>query len=204
MSAFGVHVDLRGTRAVCGVLFSTLMVGTAFGQQPSRELGSLINEYRSESRTCQGRQMDAAGPLAPDEILSNVRFNSSSQLRDALRELGYLPAQVQAIRLTGAPSDGDNWRVVLARPVLSPDLGDWSEAGRKILRLTNEARVEHRTCGGQAFDAAPPLAWAPELAAASHCANVMNRKFVDMGAAYAVDDESDRTIYWTQVFGTPR
>jgi uncharacterized protein YkwD len=23
-----------------------------------------------------------------------------------------------------------------------------------------------------------------------------------MGAAYALDDRSDRTIYWTQVFGT--
>jgi uncharacterized protein YkwD len=32
----------------------------------------------------------------------------------------------------------------------------------------------------------------------------MNPHFTEMGAAYAVNPESDSLIYWTQVFGTPR
>jgi uncharacterized protein YkwD len=42
------------------------------------------------------------------------------------------------------------------------------------------------------------------LASPGHCANIMNRNFTEMGAAYAVNPQSDTTIYWTQVFGTPR
>ena len=32
----------------------------------------------------------------------------------------------------------------------------------------------------------------------------MNAGFSQMGAAYAVNADSDTGIYWTQVFGTPR
>lgn len=37
-----------------------------------------------------------------------------------------------------------------------------------------------------------------------HCANLMSPRFRETGVAYAVDPDSDRTIYWTQTFGTPR
>lgn len=42
------------------------------------------------------------------------------------------------------------------------------------------------------------------LSSPGHCANIMNRNFTEMGAAYAVNRKSDTVIYWTQVFGTPR
>ncbi len=42
------------------------------------------------------------------------------------------------------------------------------------------------------------------LASPEHCANIMNPDFAEMAAAYAVNKNSDATIYWTQVFGTPR
>nr|WP_245729790.1 CAP domain-containing protein [Pseudomonas benzenivorans] len=42
------------------------------------------------------------------------------------------------------------------------------------------------------------------LASPTHCPNIMNLHFTEMGAAYAVNPESDSGIYWTQVFGTPR
>ncbi|WP_027897065.1 CAP domain-containing protein [Zestomonas thermotolerans] len=41
------------------------------------------------------------------------------------------------------------------------------------------------------------------LASPSHCANLMNPQFADLGAAYAVDPKSDAGIYWTVVFGAP-
>ena len=37
-----------------------------------------------------------------------------------------------------------------------------------------------------------------------HCANLMSDKFIEMGAAYAVNPNSQMGIYWAQVFGAPR
>ncbi|MBT8767062.1 CAP domain-containing protein [Pseudomonas boanensis] len=41
------------------------------------------------------------------------------------------------------------------------------------------------------------------LASPGHCANLMNPKFLELGAAYAVDPKSDAGIYWTALFGAP-
>jgi uncharacterized protein YkwD len=260
--------------------------------QPAEELAKLINAYRTAPQTCEGKPMAPAGPLAPAAPLSRVSATSGDQLQQALREAGYLPAQVQAISVSGPASarvafsyiadrycsalldpryseigvrrDANRWHVVLAQPLLSPDLGEWPQAGRRVLELVNEARAQPRTCGDQALPAAPPVSWNERLAAAalahsrdmasrnyfshtgpdgsrvgdrasregygwrrigeniaagqgsaekvvagwlsspSHCANLMNRHYTEMGAAYALDKTSDTSIYWTQVFGTPR
>lgn len=37
----------------------------------------------------------------------------------------------------------------------------------------------------------------------SHCANLMNPRFTELGAAYAVDPQSDAGIYWSALFGAP-
>lgn len=37
----------------------------------------------------------------------------------------------------------------------------------------------------------------------AHCANLMNARFQELGAAYAIDPQSDAGIYWTALFGTP-
>jgi uncharacterized protein YkwD len=43
------------------------------------------------------------------------------------------------------------------------------------------------------------------LASPGHCANIMNPGFTEMGAAYAINGaRATGTVYWTQVFGTPR
>ncbi|WAG77453.1 CAP domain-containing protein [Metapseudomonas furukawaii] len=41
------------------------------------------------------------------------------------------------------------------------------------------------------------------LASPGHCANLMNPRFSELGAAYAVDPKSDAGIYWTAMFGAP-
>ena len=41
------------------------------------------------------------------------------------------------------------------------------------------------------------------LSSPGHCANIMEARFTQMGAAYAVNGER-RMVYWTQAFGVPR
>jgi uncharacterized protein YkwD len=272
-------------------LAMALAAGSAIAQ-PSQALVNLINVYRSEERPCEGTRSGAAGPLAANAALSHAQISADTDMQAALKQQGYQPARVLTINLTGPTNasaamrlieqrycrplldpafadvgvsrDGKTWRIVLARPVLSPNLPGWQEAGREILRLTNQARAESRICGEKSFAAAPPLAWSPALAGASlvhsrdmaqqnyfrhraadggrvservdrkgyawrrvgeniaagqgsaqqavsawlssppHCANLMKPSYTEMGAAYAVDASSDSTIYWTQVFATPR
>lgn len=168
----------------------------------------------------------------------------------------------------GSYHEGATWTVVLARPappLPSATYPDWREAGRTILDEVNAARASARSCGKQAFPAAPPLSWNPALGDAAlahsrdmamgryfshrgkdgsqaadralragytwrrvgeniafgqrspreavegwldspgHCANIMNRDYTEMGAAYGVTPERQAgVIYWTQVFGAPR
>ncbi len=50
----------------------------------------------------------------------------------------------------------------------------------------------------------PEAAVAGWLKSPPHCANLMNRTFTEMGAAYAVNAKSAMGVYWTQEFGVPR
>lgn len=274
----------RRTLVFCAAV---LAAGTALAQQQS-ELVSLINAYRGTPQHCEGKRRAAAGPLAPDRRLVGLEPG----LQDALKARGYPAATVYSVTLSGPDTaavamdlmkqrycdplldrrysdvgvsrEGRHWRIVLARPLLSPDLGEWRQAGEQVLRLTNAARGQPRTCGTRRFDAAPPLRWAKELGAAAlvhsqdmarsnyfahrapdgsqadarasrqgykwrrvgeniaagqgspeqviaawltsppHCENIMKPEFAEMGTAYAVNENSESTIYWTQVFGTRR
>lgn len=289
--AFGSIKASRQVLLAMLMMVAFMTAGSSFAQS-APELINLINDYRNEERRCDKIRMHAVGPLAPHAGLSKVPIGADSDFQGALKAQGYMPARVQAISVSGpvdvrsvmtlvkkhycralldpeyadigVSREGIIWRIVLARPVLSPDLADWQDAGREILRLTNRARAESRSCGRKQFDAAQALSWAPELAGASlvhsrdmarknyfrhrakdgsraadrverkgylwhgvgeniaagqgsakqvvsawlssppHCANLMNPNFTEMGAAYSVDADSDSTIYWTQVFATPR
>ena len=50
----------------------------------------------------------------------------------------------------------------------------------------------------------PEAAVAGWLKSPPHCANLMNRTFTEMGAAYAVNAQSELGVYWAQEFGTQR
>jgi uncharacterized protein YkwD len=260
--------------------------------QPPEQLVALINAYRSGSQSCAGRTFEPVGPLAPDAALASLPLAPGADLQTLLKRAGYSAERAQAIALSGprgavaamqllrtkyceplmnahfahigVAREGASWRIVLAQPLFSADLGDSRAAGRQILDLTNAARAEPRVCGERHFAAAPPLAWDARLAAAAaahsasmakgnyfahtgksgervgaraeragyawqaigeniatgqgaparamdgwlasptHCANIMNRDFTQMGAAYAVNPQADTAIYWTQVLGAPR
>lgn len=62
-------------------------------------------------------------------------------------------------------------------------------------------QVGENIAAGQGSAQQAVSAW---LSSPPHCANLMNPNHAQMGAAYAVDADSDSTIYWTQVFATPR
>jgi uncharacterized protein YkwD len=160
------------------------------------KLIELINEYRSSPQTCEGRQTAAVGPLAPQAVLArSASVSDIGSLQEALKRAGYTPAQLQSIMLSGPGSardafallterycsvlssaqfadigisrEGDTWRIVLARPLLSSGLGDWREAGKAVLEFTNAARARDTICGERHFGPATPLEWNEELASAA-------------------------------------
>ncbi|MNP25250.1 Cysteine-rich secretory protein family protein [compost metagenome] len=81
----------------------------------------------------------------------------------------------------GVSQEGRDWRIVLARPLLSGRLGDWQAEGQKVLQEINTARQQPRQCGGQPFAAAPALSWNETLAgvAATHTRAMANKNFFD-------------------------
>ena len=50
----------------------------------------------------------------------------------------------------------------------------------------------------------PEEAVAGWIRSPSHCANLMNPLYTEMGAAFAINAGSEMGVYWAQDFGTPR
>jgi uncharacterized protein YkwD len=271
------------------LLAALLLAGAAPAH--ADELADLVNAYRAAPEGCN--RTAPLPPLKVEAALAHVQLATGTFLEAALRQLGYRAERAEAILVNG-PQDaqsamavlrqkyctrllddgfsaigtarsGNRWQVLLARPVIIPDLPAWQDAGQQILALANAARAVPRRCGGQAFAAAAPLRWNPLLGQAAlahsedmaarhyfdhqqpdgsfpadratragyawrvvgeniasgqrtpqeavaawldspgHCANLMNPKFSEMGAAWAINPANDnRTAYWTQMFGAPR
>lgn len=63
-------------------------------------------------------------------------------------------------------------------------------------------RIGENIAAGQESPAEAVASW---LSSPGHCANIMNRDFTEMGAAYAINSARETArVYWTQVFGTPK
>lgn len=267
---------------------STVFCASAMANEES-QLVQQINTYRSQVQRCGDQGSQELPPLTNDTRLVLPATNVGD-LQQALARAAYPMVNVQAISLSG-PKDaqaamkavresfcrvvldpqfvdigvsnsGQDWRIVLARPLLSSGLGDWQTEGKQLLGLINAARAQPRQCGTQALSATTPLSWNDDLAGAAnshtrnmangnffdhldhdgrtpgdraelagyiarnigeniaagldtprkvvdgwlaspgHCANLMNPKFRELGAAYAMDPKSDAGIYWTALFGT--
>jgi uncharacterized protein YkwD len=164
------------------------------------DLADLVNAYRADPADCGGRP--AVPPLVPEAALARVEVGTGTFLESALRQLGYRAERAEAISLTG-PHDaqaamavlrqrycaklldpglsaigsarrGNAWQVVLAHPLVFPDLPGWEAAGAQILDGVNRARAQPRTCGTQSFAAAPPVVWNKRLglAALAHSSNM--------------------------------
>jgi uncharacterized protein YkwD len=163
--------------------------------QGGGELASLINSYRATAQVCQGRHIAPAAPLALEAALTRVQIVTGTFLEQKLEDIGYPVEQAQAISVSG-PADaqsalaailpqycavllsaqfsaigtlrsGNQWQIVLARPLIAPKLPDWPETGRTILDASNAARAAGHTCGDRFFPPAPPLAWNQSLGQAA-------------------------------------
>lgn len=186
-----------------------LTLGLFAAAAQAAEEGALveaINAYRSEVQRCGVHASEPLPPLASDARLL-LPAAGTGDLQQTLSAAGYPLVNVQAISLAG-PRDAQSamqalaesfcrvlldpqfvdigvsraerdWRIVLARPLLSGRLGDWQAEGQKLLEQINAARAQARQCGGQAFTAAAPLAWNAELgsAAEAHSRAMANGNF---------------------------
>jgi uncharacterized protein YkwD len=283
---------MKANRVLSVIAFAAILLPPGLQAESDVELLQLINAYRANHPACEGASKESVPPLEPSPSLATLEMGDARHLKEAMRAAGFLAASAEAMTLSGpldAPTAmrfamqincrlllsprysvagvsrrGREWQIVLAQPLLGPDLGGWQEAGRQILKLVNTARANPRSCGNKYYEAAPPLVWSAKLGATAlthshdmaehnyfghegsngnrvgarardegypwrsigenvatgrarleevvkgwlsspgHCANIMNRSFTEMGAAYAINLKSDTIIYWTQVFGRPR
>ncbi|SDT56738.1 CAP domain-containing protein [Pseudomonas prosekii] len=181
--------------------------GAAFATEETQLVQS-INAYRSQVQRCGGQASPELPPLASDPRLV-LSATHNIDLQQAMSQAKYPMVNVQAITLSGprdaqsamqavqesfcqvvlnpqyidvgVSREGREWRIVLARPLLSARLGDAAAEGQKLLELLNAARAQPRQCGGQAFAATTPLAWNAILggAAEAHSRDMANNNYFD-------------------------
>ncbi len=194
---------LRLAALSLGLLFAATAVATE-----ETQLLESINAYRSQVQRCAGQASQELPPLAADPRLV-LSANSIGDLQQALARATYPMVSVQAISLSGprdaqsamkavqesfcqvvldpqfvdigVSREGREWRIVLARPLLTGRLGDWQAEGQKLLDMINSARTQPHQCGAQAFAATTPLAWNAMLATAAetHTRAMANGNFFD-------------------------
>lgn len=189
-------------------LLAAALSGTAMAQAvQTDELAHLINAYRGAPTDCAGHA--AAPALTVEPALAAIRIGRATFLESALTQAGYPADRADALTVSGAANArevldvlrqkycaklldpgfaavgtahmGGDWQVVLAHPFVAPALPDPQEAGQQILALVNAARAQPRTCGTQAFGAAPALAWNPLLARAAfaHSDDMARKRYFD-------------------------
>ncbi|AWY38610.1 CAP domain-containing protein [Pseudomonas putida] len=201
-----MHVVSSALR-LAGVALALSFASSAMASDESQLIES-INLYRSQLQRCAGQVSSELPPLAADPRLV-LTAASIGNLQQAMATAGYPMKNVQAISLSG-PRDAQGamkaiqesfcqivldpqfvdvgvsrqdreWRIVVARPLLSARLGDWQAEGQKLLAEVNVARARPRQCGAQSFAATSPLAWNATLATAAetHSRSMANNNYFD-------------------------
>ena len=191
------------TLLTLGLAFATSALATE-----ETQLVESINVWRSQIQRCAGQVSQELPPLASDPRLV-LPSNNAGDLQGAIGRAGYPMVTVQAISLSG-PRDAQaamkavqesfckvvldpqfvdigvsrhqrDWKIVLARPLLTGKLGDGQVEGQKVLELINAARTQPRQCGNQAFAATTALLWNTTLASAaeSHTRDMANNNYFD-------------------------
>jgi uncharacterized protein YkwD len=79
---------------------------------------------------------------------------------------------------------------------------DGSNPAQRVERAGYRYRnIGENIAGGQMKPEDAVAGW---IKSPTHCANLMNGAFAEMGVAYAVNPKSEMGVYWAQAFGTPR
>jgi uncharacterized protein YkwD len=194
---------LRCAALSLGVVFATSALAA-----DELQLIESINSYRSQPQRCGTQASNELPPLSADPRL-RLPASGAVDLQQAMTSAHYPMVNVQAITLNG-PRDAAaamqaikesfcqvvldpqfvdigvnrvdrDWRIVLARPLLTAKLGDAQSEGQKLLAQLNTARSQARQCGGQSFAAAAPLAWNATLGtvAQDHSRDMANNNYLD-------------------------
>ena len=145
---------------------SLVFCATASASEESQLIDS-INQYRSQLQRCGDQGSQELPPLAVDPRLV-LPVNNAGDLQQDLAQAAYPMVNVQAISLSGprdaqsamkavresfcrvvldpqfvdigVSNNGQDWRIVLARPLLSRGLASSQEAGPQLLEMVNAAR----------------------------------------------------------------
>lgn len=188
------------------------LTGAAHAQADAG-LAAFINAYRAAPARCAGSPMPPAPALRANAALARVRVDTGTFPEWALEQAGYAAAYSGIIHVGGAPDAaaamnvirepycrtlrdpgfteigvgrrGEQWTIVLARPMAPLALPGQAAAGRQILDAVNAARATGRTCGTRAFGPAAPLAWNGTLAAAAQAHSrdmASHRRFAHQGS----------------------
>lgn len=190
---------------VAGLASGLVFAAVAMAAEETLLLES-INSYRADAQYCAGKGTASLLPLTLDRRLL-MPASGGGDLQDALARAGYPLANARAISLSGprdaqaalgvlqasycqvlldpqfvdigVSREGRDWRIVLARPLLSGRQGDWQTEGQALLALINSARAQTRQCGADTFAPAPALAWNALLAgvAEAHSRDMATRNF---------------------------
>ncbi|CDF83093.1 hypothetical protein with SCP/PR1 domain-containing protein [Pseudomonas knackmussii B13] len=166
-----------------------------------------INDFRSQPQSCGGQASAPLPPLTEDPRL--VQTPTAGDWQVLLKQSGYPMSSARMLGLTGPKDEqaamtalresfcqvildpqfvdigvnrnGNDWRILLARPLLKGKLGDWQAEGQQLLQLVNKARSQARQCGGQPYAAAPPLSWNAVLGstAEAHSRDMANNNYFD-------------------------
>lgn len=195
------------SRACAALLLGVSLVTGAQAAEEA-QLFELINSYRGEVQRCGAQASAELPPLTADTRLVQS-IGRAGDLQQAMSAAGYPMVNVQAISLSG-PRDaaaalevlqesfckivldpqfvdigiyqqGRDWRILLARPLMTARLGDWQAEGQKLLGQLNVARSKARQCGSQFFSATTPLTWNATLGstAEAHSRAMANVNFFD-------------------------
>ena len=192
----------------CAALSLGVVFATSAQAADELQLIESINSYRSQPQRCGTQASNELPPLSADPRL-RLPASGAVDLQQAMTSAHYPMVNVQAITLNG-PRDAAaamqaikesfcqvvldpqfvdvgvnrvdrDWRIVLARPLLTAKLGDAQSEGQKLLAQLNTARSQARQCGGQSFAAAAPLAWNATLGsvAQDHSRDMANNNYLD-------------------------
>ena len=101
-------------------------------------------------------------------------------------------------------SRGNEWQVILAHPLIIPVLPEPPQMSQELLALVNQARAIPRTCGDQAFGAAPPVTWNGTLAQAAlgHSTDMARKRYFnhqEPGGSTPADRATHAGYRWTRV-----
>ena len=207
------RVDYSAAGAQVVVLSGPSTSGSAMAVLKERYCDVLLSSQFSEigiGREGSTWRIVLAQPLIPADL--GGWAYAGKQVLDLVNVARAQPRTCGDTRFDRAPPLQWNERLGTASVAHSRDMAKgnyFAHAGKDGTMVGDRAaregyewqRIGENIAAGQGSADQVVASW---LASPTHCRNIMQAEFTDMGAAYFVNPASETVIYWTQVFGTPQ